>query len=427
MTKRKSQRGYTLLELAIIVTVVLMMGSWLVTNYYQWEKQNREQETERAIESIKEAIVTYAADHTAKSNILINDDATRVQRWRLPSGRPYLPCPDITGDGVEDRRPLVAAATTALTLRATVSALEAGGDCYNNKGWVPWKTLNVPPADPWGNAYTYRVDNHFSNAMLGFDHQTVADQASYTRPLKLLTVSSPTTNITLGAVREPIDLTARIERVVVTSSAPSAVTAVWGADTTLFSENSPSLICSSAPCPFSSTVALPTTIPFSLSLVAGRVAVSSLTVEAGGYDLTSPVYAVHRSGGVVSGPPVVILSHGLNGYGAARQVGRAGVIQCNDVPDSRTEELQNAFRYVGVTSTVIVNTVTLSYRCPAETLPGYRQNGFVTHPRTDSAAAAGGGFDDIVGWMSTEELVSSLRERGALPVGLLPPVGLEDY
>ena len=75
------------------------------------------------------------------------------------------------------------------------------------------------------------------------------------------------------------------------------------------------------------------------------------------------------------------------------------------------------------------------YNCPL-VLPtgiavsdGY-ESGFVAglgHGANPGAVGAGeaGEYDDIVGWMTMDELVSGLAERGALPAQLWPPIGLE--
>ena len=75
-----------------------------------------------------------------------------VSNFSQPSGRPYLPCPDINvaisgftpNDGLEDRNP-----TT--------------GACAAEEGNVPWATLGAADADSWGNRFRYRVHPKFSN------------------------------------------------------------------------------------------------------------------------------------------------------------------------------------------------------------------------------------------------------------------------
>ena len=104
--------------------------------------------------------------------------------FRLPAGRPYLPCPDWNGDGYEDRWPAGANGFIQgveikpdLTVRATLSevgsflnpddrqltwfaiigfgswqAWRPYGDCWVAKGAVPWRTLGVEPSDGLGES-----------------------------------------------------------------------------------------------------------------------------------------------------------------------------------------------------------------------------------------------------------------------------------
>ena len=126
--------------------------------------------------------------------------------FRFPAGRPYLPCPDSDGDGYEDRWPGGANGFAQgveikpdLTVTATIGVIrrpftrspltwiapnESGeweewlpyGECRVAKGAVPWRTLGVEPSDGWGNRHTYFADIVFSNAIFGFDRQTIADR-----------------------------------------------------------------------------------------------------------------------------------------------------------------------------------------------------------------------------------------------------------
>lgn len=116
---RPSQRGFTLIELAVVVFVVtIILGSILVPLSAQVE-QRQIAEAQRQMEEIKEAIIGYAI-------------------WQG-----YLPCPDKTvsggiglpNDGLEDR----------------------GAPCAQFEGNVPWATLGLASVDPWGSRFRYRV------------------------------------------------------------------------------------------------------------------------------------------------------------------------------------------------------------------------------------------------------------------------------
>jgi len=124
-------RGFTLVEIAIAVFIIaLLLGSILVPLTTQVE-QRQVSETQKMLEDIKEALIGHAV------------------------AKGYLPCTDKTSgattgpndtpnDGVEDIN--------------TVT-----GVCISSAaGNVPWQTLGLGAADPWGNRFRYRVDTNYS-------------------------------------------------------------------------------------------------------------------------------------------------------------------------------------------------------------------------------------------------------------------------
>lgn len=131
MRKIFLQSGFSLIELALVLVVVaLLLGGLLVPLTVQIEQQ-KIRETQKAMEEIKEALAGYALSHSAMD------------------GKPYLPCPDTDGDGLEDSR-------------------SGAGDCPSFEGRVPRATLGTARADGWGRQFRYRVDPLFSNSQAGF-------------------------------------------------------------------------------------------------------------------------------------------------------------------------------------------------------------------------------------------------------------------
>ena len=200
---RTRQRGFTLVEIAIAIGVVgllLAASAWMARALE--ERRQIEREMQR-LEIVRDAIVGYAIRNRTRERVL------KVVPWfgpggewefRLPAGRPYLPCPDFDGDGYEDRMPreafphgievksdLMVTVTVgelappwngALTWTQNASGFPWAhpyGECRVSRGTVPWRTLGVDPSDGWGNRHTYFADSVFSNAIFGFDRQTVAD------------------------------------------------------------------------------------------------------------------------------------------------------------------------------------------------------------------------------------------------------------
>ena len=395
-----TQRGYNLVEIAIVLVVALMMASWLVGNYYEFQKDQRVRETERRIDVIKDAIAEYAVAHRIKLVSLYDSSAADRIYWHLSPDRPYLPCPDITGDGLEDRLPL-------LNLAGDIDIMEGygtfrGNECYRDKGLVPWRTLGTPPADAWGNHFSYRVDPEFANSLLGFDEQTKADDSS---------------NLGLDS---PLSLTVRADGralVVKTTVFPASVDisvntgdvqaiALWG-DPVRSDTASPSLLCNRSPCSHAQIE----------NITHGDIASVAMTLQTGGYANRLPVYAVYDGdNNIVNGLPVVIVSHGQNGYGAVSSQREAGAYGCNAFPNvvGHADERQNAYASASVLHPVGCDIA----------VAGGNQHGFVVRAHSE---VAGEEYDDVVGWMSTEELITRLTHRGVFPVEKLPPLGLEGY
>jgi prepilin-type N-terminal cleavage/methylation domain-containing protein len=114
------QRGFSLIELAIVVVVIsLLLGGLLVPLSAQKENERRS-ENEVLLQQAREALLGF---------VVVNV---------------RLPCPDTSGDGIED-------ACSALTTVA-------------NAGRLPWVTLGLnAETDPWGSNHFvfYRVNGAF--------------------------------------------------------------------------------------------------------------------------------------------------------------------------------------------------------------------------------------------------------------------------
>lgn len=121
----RQDKGFSLIELAIVLVVVaLLLGGLLVPLTMQIEQQ-KIRETNKAMEEIKEALIGFA----------------------LAKGR--LPCP----------------ANPSLAT-GSAGAGEELGSCAApaNMGVIPWVTLGVAEGDAWGRRFTYRVTAAFADA-----------------------------------------------------------------------------------------------------------------------------------------------------------------------------------------------------------------------------------------------------------------------
>ena len=426
-------RGYTMLEIAITLTVIALLSSALLYNYLGVQKDERNQEAARHLSQFKTAVVNYAAQPaTAQRFVQVfnlsvdsatpSTTSTVAVRHRLPAGRPYLPCPDITGDGREDRiSPPNADDAISLTLTSGMAhpdnvdyILETAGGCVSSHGVVPWRTLDAPAADPWGNRYSYRVAGVFSNAQTGFDQHSQGGARYAARPL------IPTGGTIFAATLSVSDHT----MTPLTSSGP------W---TTAFFRNylSPFVICATSPC-------LTTMSVSATDLVAGEImttmnATITLSFPLAAADFGVEVESQLTAGDLISGVPFVVLSHGANGRGGVR-ADTPGYV-CNPFPplidgggtlmvdnSALLEESQNAAWF----ATIAITTGGLEYRCASgpdsESHPTGIING-INDLRTRNSPDDG--YDDIVDWMSASELIAALSELGALPANPPPLIGLE--
>ena len=410
------KRGFSLVELSIVIVIMMILSSYLAANYFTVSQARGEQEVRGRMDQINEAILNYAAAHkTGGRDVeVINNRVTtppsppvRV-RWRLPSGRPYLPCPDITGDGYEDRIPPTPNAITVdinrdRNLAVGLYPLETTGGCHSDRGALPWRTLDVPELDSWGNRFTYRVMPAFSNALTGFDQHARADTVPYR-------VLEPVEAATL--VR-PSDIE-QADETYSNASPPSP----WTGN--LMIHQGPSLICDDAPCPDSNSETIVGTV-FAAAYPAPGAELANFA------DFNGVVLAEFTTGSAADGVPFVVVSHGRNGYGAIRG-GNGEEFYCIPFPPGS----RNNTRFLAEKQNALwFNTINLPRRAegafscamPAGTT-GYNGVGFVSVP-VHAPADGDQGFDDIVRWLSVEEVVKGLAKRGALPARLLPPIGLE--
>lgn len=137
----KRIRGFSLIELAIVLVIVTLLIGGLAVPLTAQIQARRIAETKKTLEEAREAIVGYAMTHT------VDDDGDPDT-----PRRPFLPCPDVDGDGLEDRNP--------------------AGDCTQptalKMGWFPWVTLGTAEKDAWGNRLRYATHNDLTDSTQGF-------------------------------------------------------------------------------------------------------------------------------------------------------------------------------------------------------------------------------------------------------------------
>lgn len=132
--RRPAGTGFTLVELAIVLFVVTLLLGGMLTPLGQRIAERQTQETRRALENARTALVGYALRH------------------RQASEPGPLPCPDLRApgrdgqpnDGLEDRL--------------------ADGSCAALAGNLPWITLGLTESDAWGNRLTYALARDWARA-----------------------------------------------------------------------------------------------------------------------------------------------------------------------------------------------------------------------------------------------------------------------
>jgi len=134
-----SERGFTLVEMAIVLVIVgLLLGGLLMPLSTQVE-QRRISETQKTLDEAKETLIGFA----------------------VRTG--YLPCPAISAtNGLEDR---------------------TGSSCTGGKrqGFLPWATLGVSKLDSWNHILRYSVTLAFTDSATLFTLSTPRDITIRTR------------------------------------------------------------------------------------------------------------------------------------------------------------------------------------------------------------------------------------------------------
>ena len=133
----KTQHGFSLIELAIVLVIVTILIGGLAVPLSAQIEARRIGETRKIMEEAREAIFGYAMTHNTGG----------------ATPRPYLPCPSINDNGIENRFPT--------------------GECAASRGHFPWRDLGTGSQDAWGNRLRYEVTAPFSNASIGFSNASI--------------------------------------------------------------------------------------------------------------------------------------------------------------------------------------------------------------------------------------------------------------
>ena len=361
------QRGYNLVEMMIALAVLgLIVGGALIPLKQRLEEA-KINSAEEQLQEAKSAVFAYALSHSTRGGSINYYDGAN---YTLPAGRPYLPCPDVTGDGNEDR--------TALPANYPFSAANAAdlvdkGTCAEHKGMLPWKTLGLKGLDSWGNRLTYRVDRKYASSLFGFDEAFYADGLNYAVPL----------------ITRPVPLPKIYDNYASRDDTGAVICSDLYDDST------------NGGCP-----------KLDLSNLEAGI-VTTVTLDLG-HRVIAPYSAVDIStaadAGIVNGAVFVIVSHGHDGAGAINHSG-----QCRPPPAATNNigEIANAYYRSGHPFR------SGSFNCaipPVTTANILHENQFVLMPISDLRDDNVDSPDDLVIWAGSNELLGYLSRTGKLPL-----------
>ena len=437
------RRGATLVEMAIVLAVVgIMLGGAVVPFRVLEETRQREAEQARLQRAV-DAVTGYAIRHrTRQRTVTFAGNLISGSPVEIAAGRPYLPCPDVNGDGFEDRMPEGAdgfiqgmevnsgdSLTVILEIangRPRRTSTEPGyGDCRTSRGTLPWRTLGIPPADGWGNRHTYYADPVFASALFGFDGRSLAN--IYDHRLARDFSSSP-------PLRSGIVFDAGLG-----AGNPTDY-------------QCPAVICNGGRANGGNVDACMRTAANACAWEAANV--GDVVLKAGALareDITDFSAEDFPEGGILDGLPFVIVSHGPNGRGAVNHwasltsplnsAGVAGPI-CNRTSlvgtvqpnadllagegyPADNHEAMNAIRYAPGNGALESDRRCRPFRgveSAADAIGVALQPWvFVWEPQGGDYGP--GRYDDLLAWMTREELYLAL---GIGDIPALPPLVIAD-
>ncbi len=200
----KRTRGFTLIELAIVMVIVTILIGGLAMPLSAQIQARRIAETQKILEEAREAIIGYAMSNTTSSctckytvnhnpppsTVLDPDssnplacpvslcpdsgnldaDASTVVTLTLEP-RHFLPCPDLMQNDPEESEDNDGDGGSLRDLnngREDRKPGPNGNECATLSGNLPWVTLGTASQDAWGNRLRYAITPAFANATTGF-------------------------------------------------------------------------------------------------------------------------------------------------------------------------------------------------------------------------------------------------------------------
>lgn len=161
--KPSGTRGFTLLEMAIVLVIVGLLLGGLLGGLNGMRAVQDSDGTKRQLDDIREALVTFA-----------------VVNRRLPCPAAPGTADTVAGAGIE---------------RAPTAAGCTGGAV----GVLPWATLGLPEADSWGRRFSYRVSPSFSRTAPAITLASAGDNTVQNLALVSIAIQVPAVVVSHGA------------------------------------------------------------------------------------------------------------------------------------------------------------------------------------------------------------------------------------
>lgn len=441
------QAGYSIVEIAIVLVAISFLVTSAMWTFADHNRLEKRKETQDYMDAMHVAILNYATQNrTVGTHVVYFDSNSSLSPepqshpTLIPSGRPILPCPDLDGDGLEDRYKSVDAATVTIGFEyddglAIIDLDDVNGRCLDFKGNIPWRTLRTKPYDPWGQIYTYYVDPNFSHALFGFDQTTRASPVfkylaqptldhRYTYPVHYRNITGSSTTpegrLTEGRTvmpRSPVVMSERTSNSIVNFGAITTSIKIGVVAGDLFLPNYQNYRNATE-------VRRMRTLDGPERVIYEYLGVQVKSTTA--IDLDDPFV-------MANGLAFVIVSHGKNGYGGLTYLTNYGnpaaSYECRDIPNSGHEsEIRNALKTLPCTE----RDALYSGACSPTGAAGFATCGaqdsshatFVTnHLNYQNSGTGQYGFDDIVSWMHPTRLDELLRARQIFPL-TVPPLAV---
>lgn len=183
-------RGFTLIELAIVLVIITVLIGGLAVPLTAQIQARRIAETKKTLEEAREAIIGYAmssvtepppctctysvdGDGNSDTSDCLEPDSCPVISpptidTTLTITRHYIPCPDLMENDPEPNLDNDDDGSLRDPNNGREDRFKASDECAAPSGNLPWVTLGTGQQDAWGNRLRYVVTEKFANAATGF-------------------------------------------------------------------------------------------------------------------------------------------------------------------------------------------------------------------------------------------------------------------